>query len=258
MKLSTLVPIIFLVTSILVSGHIQQPVTVVVEPYIALSSAEAITEPGKTLPAAPSPTSTPIPDMPKFNVKLRDYSRADTCSTRGFIGPCEPRKYIMPENEIVKYAALFLELRDNKLYWTQSNPFNGNGIFYNSYVTDDEQFNYPPNSDYWANPDYYFMNGMHGDCEDTALAVASIFEVKGIQTKVVGGYLTYNGQRIRDWIVEYKINGTYYRYFGGTVGLGFSSRDNFEQYKGVYNIDFEPVIMFDKNTNYMDYSRDWH
>lgn len=215
---------------------------------------------------APTPEQTKI-EPPEFKVVL--WQESQTCSFNSFLGSCNPQKYIMPDNEVVKYIASFLDITapNGALEWKETpNPTTQRGgSFTNWYVTDDQQFNYPPNGDKWQNPDYYLANGLknggffQGDCEDAAFAIASVLEFKNVPTKIVGGYLTMNGERIRDWIVEYKINGTYYRYFGGAVmELSFIERTIFEQnYKEWKGLSFDPVLMFDKNTYYESYRRDW-
>src|SRR3990172_6442891 len=179
-------------------------------------------------------------DVPEFHVTLWKYY-AD-CEKNDFIGSCQPQKYIMPNNEVIQFVASIMTISEQgRLVWKKC-PFGRCGIFGNYYVSDEELFNHPPKGDYWINPDFYFLNNMEGDCEDSAFAVASVLEAKGIRTKIVGGY-TDNG-RIRDWIVEYKINGTYYRYYGGIFydygEVGFKKRD--------FYVDFFPIIMFDKDS----------
>jgi transglutaminase-like putative cysteine protease len=214
----------------------------------------------RTIPVAliPPIVNKPVPIIypEKFNDKLWPYS--GDCSYQGFIGACDPQKYIIRDDLVVKYAASFLNVTIyGALEWQIQNPFKLHGIFYNNYISDNEKFKDKPEEDYWINPDHYLLNNMSGDCEDAAFAVASILESKGIKTKIVGGYLTYNHQRLRDWIVEYNINKTYYRYFGDGHDFGFIQRGNFELDKTAHGVDFEPVLMFDGRTYYQDYYRDW-
>lgn len=195
-------------------------------------------------------------NVPEFHVMLWEYSIY--CGRDNFLGSCQPQKYIMPNNEVVQYISSIMTVNEKgRLNWEKC-PFGQCGIFGNNYISDDEQFDNPPNGDYWVNPDYYFLHGLRGDCEDSAFAVASVLEAKGLRTKIVGGY-TGNGH-FRDWIVEYKINGTYYRYYGGIFydviddgsareEVGFKRRD-------IY-VDFSPVLMFDKNTYYQGYTDNW-
>ncbi len=175
------------------------------------------------------------------------------CTYSGFIGSCTPQKYIMPDNSVVKYYGQYLMINDRgELEWVSGNPFGLYGLFINHY----EQ-NYSGYNDYWENPDYYLTHGRVGDCAASAFAVASILESKGVKTKIVGGWLTYNSQRVRDWIVEYKINSIYYRYFGGVDTVGFIPRNLFESDKEKRGIDFQPVLMFDKDSYYGNYNENW-
>lgn len=214
-------------------------------------------EPPEPPPApapVPSPEPVPMPTLPDFKVILWEYRQV--CSYSGFLGPCDPARYIMPDNEVVKFVSSYLELTETgRLEWINPNPFGLAGVFQNKYVTDMEQFGV---DDYWMNPDYYFMKGMMGDCEDAANAIASVLESKGIRTKVVGGWLTINGSRVRDWIVEFKFQGEYFRYFGGAgFFIGFISRVNFERVKSSRGLDFEPVLMYNKSSYYENYNLGW-
>lgn len=192
--------------------------------------------------------------VPKFNVTLWKYS--PNCSRYGFVGSCQPQKYIMPNNEVVKFvSSLMIIDKNGKLSWEKC-PFKECGIFTNMYVSDNVQFNSPPYGDYWINPDYYFLNDFKGDCEDSAFAVASVLESKDIRTKIIMGF-TGEGS-IRDFAVEYKINGTYYRYYGGVPHeLGYGKQEEVGFVKRDQRVDFAPSLMFDKNTYYEDYVYDW-
>ncbi len=199
-----------------------------------------------------TPTSTPTPAIPAFKTELWNYSVE--CTFSDFKGVCKPGNYIMPDNEVIKYVSSFMYLENGSLYWRANNPFNTYGVFYPNYVSDQEQFN---KDDYWVNPDYFFMHNMKGDCEDVSAAIASILENKGIRTKVIGGWLTINNRRVRDWMVEYKIGPVYYQYYGGITNLPFMTRGMFEFYKKSQGIDFEPIIMFDKSSYYEAYNSNW-
>lgn len=192
--------------------------------------------------------------VPEFNVTLWKYSAS--CSRDGFIGSCQPQKYIMPNNEVVQFVSSLMVIDKNgKLSWEKC-PFKECGIFTNMYVSDNVQFNSPPYGDYWINPDYYFLNGLKGDCEDSAFAVASVFESKDIRTKIIMGFIGEGS--IRDFAVEYKINGTYYRYYGGVPHeLGYGKQEEVGFVKRDQRVDFVPSMMFDKNTYYEDYVYDW-
>lgn len=245
------------------------------------AAANTTPEPAPTPISNPAPAPTPIPTAsaqptptpeqtqikpPEFAAVL--WQESQTCSFNTFLGSCNPQKYIMPDNEVVKYVASFLDITtpNGALEWKYPNPsVQTEGSFINKYVTDNKQFNYPPNGDKWQNPDYYLANGLknnglfQGDCEDAAFAIASILESKNVPTKLVGGYFIVKGQRYRDIIVEYKINGTYYRYFGaGAPTVIFIERTIFEQhYQEWKGLSFDPVLMWDKKTYYESYRRDW-
>ncbi len=225
---------------------------------IFLKIAQEISSTANWKSGVPQITSTPTPaqtqpTVPDFKTTLWSYS--DDCSYSGFLGSCSPQKYIMPDNEVVKYYGRYLDIDNNgALTWTDNNPFGYAGTFTNTYVRGKDLYG----SDYyWANPDWYLTHGMKGDCSGSAFAVASVLEAKGVRTKIIGGYLTQNGQKLRDWAVEYKIGGVYYIYFGGVANAGFTPRGMFEQYKQLHNIDFEPVLMFDRNSGYGDYNANW-
>ena len=259
MKLSILVPIIFWVSVIIIPIPDQHTIDIWQE-NIPFSLKISDVPFYKTFPvdAAPIPATvhTPVAEIDPKEYKVEMWPYSNDCGYQGFLGSCEPHKYIIPDNKVVKYAASFLNVNIyGALEWEMPNPFNLHGIFYNNYVPDNEK--YPPGEDYWVNPDHYLLNNMSGDCEDAAFAVASVLESKGIKTKIVGGYLTYNDQRLRDWIVEYKVNRTYCRYFGGGLDSGFIPRGKFEHDKTKHGIDFEPVLMFDKRTYYQEYNKEW-
>ncbi len=210
----------------------------------------------KTPIPAPTPPTNPVPvptsSLPAFKTELWSYSVE--CTFSDFKGVCDPKSYIMPDNDVIKYVSSFIYLENGSLYWESNNPFEAYGLFYPIYVSDQEQFN---KDDYWVNPDYFFMHNMKGDCEDVSVAIASILENKRIRTKVVGGWLIINNQRVRDWMVEYKIGPVYYQYYGGITNLPFMTRGMFEFYKKARGIDFEPIIMFDKSSYYEAYNSNW-
>ncbi|HWR26743.1 MAG TPA: hypothetical protein VN316_02590 [candidate division Zixibacteria bacterium] len=137
----------------------------------------------------------------------------------------EPASYITPQNEWVKYYASLLYINYDgrirykyiKVPWLTDKDGNViswiNRPFLNNYVSDDVQFDHPPNSDMWVMPDYYLTNGMSDDCDGWAVTVASMlqsgelsvlqnqtFIKKIIPAKVVLGYVG----GYRDAWVEYK------------------------------------------------------
>ncbi len=199
---------------------------------------------------APMPTSVPIPD---YDVKLWEYTM--TCSRLDFLGVCNPSSYIMPDSPVIKYYSdkMFINGKGDLEWKEQTYLFYMRaGILSFTYQSDMEKWG---KSDFWVNPDYFLMYGESGDCEDIALVVASILEEKDIPSRVVGGYLIENnGERFRDWSVEYKLNGTYYIFLSGVNNNIFLKRDEFYNKK---DIAFEPLIMFGKNGYYTDYDRNW-
>ena len=87
----------------------------------------------------------------------------------------DPKSYITPHNEWVLHVAsqLYVDKDGRIRYKNRPVPwvvsYKGNVIswtdkpFYNSYVSDDELFNFPPNGDLWQNADYYLSHGEKGD-----------------------------------------------------------------------------------------------
>lgn len=243
---SKLIFFIFLLTILFASGCISP--TPISTPVIIIKENTEIISVLPTSVSTPSPTPSPLPT---FNTTLWKYT--GDCTNTGFIGSCNPQMYITPHNEVVEYYSSQMEIINGKLQWKEENDLKKGGIFLNFYATDKEQFSI---DDYWQNPDYYLTHGMRGDCEDSAFAVASILEHKGIKTKIVGGWLIVDNEKVRDWIVEYKIDNTTYWYFGnGIQGITFIGKNMFYQYKdlGTQKIDFEPVLMFGYRSYYEHY-----
>ncbi len=177
----------------------------------------------------------------------------------------DPASYIIPDNPVVKETAgklyidnygrikykntpvpLVEDEKGNVLYWTDSS-------FLNNYLSDDTQFNYPPNGDYWANADYYLIHGMKGDCDEWMITVLSLirsmelsvikdgeFVKQEIPAKAVLGYAGGN----RDGWVEYKV---YNKTFLTTTGL---EKDGYGDTIPVTifiekNSQFKPLLEFD-------------
>lgn len=218
-------------------------------------------EPSLSIPVNPlrqtqtsSPTPTTIPEpVPDFKTELWGFD--GRCVYHGIAGSCTPQKYIIPNNEVVRWYANRVTLTDGELMWNLSNnALRLDGIVGFNYISDKEQFG---EDDLWQNPDYFLTHGMVGDCEDGALVVASLLEEKGIRAIIVGGYLTEDNNRKLDWIVEYKYKGVYYRYFGGIYNSIFIQREKFERQKGATGMDFDPISAFDRNSFYYEYREDW-
>ena len=81
--------------------------------------------------------------------------------------PEDALSYIMPDNEVVRWFANNTILTDDALVWRHDNST----VEFN-YMTDNDLFNNPVDSDYWQNPDYYLNHNATGDCEDFSLAFA--------------------------------------------------------------------------------------
>lgn len=178
----------------------------------------------------------------------------------------DPASYITPDNPVVKEMAeklyidddgrlkyknvqvpLVIDEKGNVLQWIDK-------TFKNNYVSDDVQFNYPPNGDYWLNADYYLTHGMKGDCADWMIAVTGMllsgemsikqdgsFKKQKIPGKAVMGY----AGGIRDNWVEYKVHNK--TFFTGT-GLkldryGKSLSITVFEEKGDY---LKPIFEFDE------------
>ena len=141
----------------------------------------------------------------------------------------EPRSYITPENDWVRYYAsrLYIDYDGRLRYKEKPIPLlsdtKGNVIlwtdepFMNNYIYDNDQFNYPPNGDVWVTPDYYLTHGMKDDCDGWMVTVTSLmlsgeisvrdneqFVKKVIPVKAVLGYM----DGFRDGWVEYQVYGT--------------------------------------------------
>ncbi len=180
----------------------------------------------------------------------------------------DPKSYITPQNEWVLYYASQLYInedgriryKDTKVPWVTD--LNGNVVswidkpFVNNYISDDAQFNYPPNGDMWVMPDYYLTNGMKDDCDGWAITVASLllsgelsikigenFTKQIIPAKVVIGY----AGPYRDAWVEYKVyNKTFYSttasIITGLDGKEKISATIFDERKNETNI--RPILEF--------------
>jgi len=175
--------------------------------------------------AIPSPIVTPEPTYPKptYTPTLRKY---EINKDHDIWHAQDPSSYITPDNEWVQYYA------KNNL---------SVGIMYR---TDDDMYNYPVNGDMWQNADYTLYTG-YGDCEDIAIAEASIKIAKGYKSIVVGGYIILdNGQRIRDFIVEY--------YDDGISIIVSPVGETQKQFR------FEPVYMFNNEIQWSDYNANWY
>ena len=143
----------------------------------------------------------------------------------------DPKSYITPHNEWVLHVAsqLYVDKDGRIRYKNRPVPwvvsYKGNVIswtdkpFYNSYVSDDELFNFPPNGDLWQNADYYLSHGEKGDCEDWSIAITSMMLSGEISIKENGSYVRQvipakvvmgNSGGNKDAWTEYSVYGSRY------------------------------------------------
>lgn len=200
-----------------------------------------------------TPTATPEAQI-QPDAELLPYN-AGECTKDGIYVSCDPEKYLIPDNEVVKAYASWLYISKDKrlLLYKADNPYGypeGTQIQI-KFVSDKE---YLGKYDYWINPDYYLTHNLVGDCEDGAFAIASILEAKGIKAKVVWGWLTIDNERSKDALVEFKLDGIYYRYFTGTsIFNGVKLRDKIHS-----RISFEPLFMYGYGDSYYnEYRSNW-
>lgn len=201
---------IFILVIFIINGciHPTNAPVIVIHPTTHPSEPQVTVQPSINNTKSDIPLSTPV---------LRDYKSENTLN--GFYQPTEPKSYIIPKNEWVKYYAsqLFIN-KDGVLQYKIKEPFPvvSYTSFMNNYIKDEEQFKV---DDYWINPDYYLTHNMTGDCEDFALTVTSMmlsgeisilqddtFIKQKIPAKAMMGY--YEGKR-HTW-VEYEIYGNTY------------------------------------------------
>lgn len=135
-------------------------------------------------------------EMPEFNTALKEMNVFIT--NNYILYPEDAVTYITPENEVVVWYADNTVLTDSGLFWSH----NLSDVEF-TYQSDNELFNNPYRSDMWQNPDYYLTHGLMGDCEDFAVAFASILEAKGIHARVIGVDLIDD---TKHWVVEYEFN----------------------------------------------------
>lgn len=158
----------------------------------------------------------------------------------------DPVSYIGSDNEWVKYYAsllyidddgrirymnrpipLIVDSEDNVLSWTDE-------PFVNNYISDNEQFHYPPNGDMWVMPDYYLTHGMQDDCDGWMVTVTSLmlsgeisirengtFVKKLVPAKAVLGYMAGN----RDGWVEYQVYGKTFITTTSSVNTGIDGTE---------------------------------
>lgn len=191
---------------------------------------------------------------PVGNPKLRPYV---IVKNDRIWHPQYPSSYIINDDWVKYYASqLYIGKDGDVFYKYKKGAYDSPVLFSNNYVSDDELFNFPPNGDYWQNPDYYLSHGMRGDCEDFALTMTSMllsgeisvlendkFVKKVVPAKVVVGFSNYNhlaSQSFRDAWVEYNVYNTTFR-----AGSPERSDTNSVTFYADFSIpEFDPIYEF--------------
>lgn len=237
-------------------------------PFLAAADAQLQTQTTIALPPEPveiiypEPTSIPIMRPYRIN-KDHDIWHAS-----------DPASYINPDNEWVKYYAskLYIDYDGRLRYKNKPVPLRvdtkGNVLqwtdepFINTYVSDNDQFHYPPDEDTWVMPEYYLTHGMKDDCDGWMVTVTSMmqsgelsvkenssFIKKVIPSKAVLGYM----EQYRDGWTEYK---AYDRIFLTTTALmdaGFNEKQSATEFvEKKDKLTARPVFEFD-NKHFGDY-----
>jgi transglutaminase-like putative cysteine protease len=148
----------------------------------------------------------------------------------------DPQSYIIPDNEVVQWFERNTILDEIGLYY-----LNGE-VVTPSYYPD---FTYE-NEDHWMNADYYLSHNLTGDCEDFAIAIASILEAKGIPNMVVAisDRKTYGHAYL-----QYYYNGKYY--------TADTTNPRYQPRMSNSKDSFQKVWMFNKHNSYMTYNENW-
>ena len=210
----------------------------------------------------PEPTS--IPTMRPYRInKDHDIWHAS-----------DPASYIDPDNEWVKYYAskLYIDYDGRLRYKNKPVPLRvdtkGNVLqwtdepFINTYVSDNDQFHYPPDEDAWVMPEYYLTHGMKDDCDGWMVTVTSMmqsgelsvkenssFMKKVIPSKAVLGYM---GQ-YRDGWTEYKAYDKTFLTTTALVSTGFNEKQSATEFiEKKDKSTARPVFEFD-NKHFGDY-----
>jgi len=149
-------------------------------------------------------------------------------------GVYSPKKYVEVMAELAANAAKSSEIVKNFADITRIGNYTYNTkvlAFFNSeivrikYITDEKQYG---RLDFLPNPDYFLTNGLKGDCEDYATAMAAVLVKKGYRVWVVAGWLN---ERPHAWI-EVQIGNEMY------IGdLGFKGADGRYYYMFVKHDD---------------------
>jgi hypothetical protein len=199
-------------------------------------------------PQVQDPEPAEIPDIetqypePTFTPAMRSYQ---INKDHDIWHASDPASYITPDNEWVKYYAskLYIDYDGRLRYKNKPVPLRvdtkGNVLqwtdepFINSYVSDDEQFNFPPNADVWVMPEYYLTHGMKDDCDGWMVTVTSMmqsgelsikdnssFTKTVIPSKAVLGYMG----GYRDGWTEYKAYNKTFLTTTAIVNAGFNEK----------------------------------
>ncbi len=226
-------------------GHsqaVEGPNIILPEPELPVMIASEVSPPVPD----PEPGEIPSPETqypePTYTPALRQYQ---INKDHDIWHANDPSSYITPDNEWVKYYAskLYIDYDGRLRYKNKPVPLRvdtkGNVLqwtdepFINSYVSDDEQFNFPPNADVWVMPEYYLTHGMKDDCDGWMVTVTSMmqsgelsikenssFVKKVIPSKAVLGYMGSS----RDGWSEYKAYNKTFLTTTALVSAGFNEK----------------------------------
>ncbi|MEM2925008.1 MAG: hypothetical protein QXJ68_04895 [Methanocellales archaeon] len=185
-----------------------------------------------------------------FNFKstLKDYKVNRSTEIWSASDPCS---YITPYDEVVQWYAKHIKLKkiNENVYLLEFE--DGSPLSFN-YVRDQEQFGV---EDYWINPSYYLTNfyknkPLSGDCEDAAIAIASILLAKGYDAIAILGYVEKNdGSLGRHAWVETKVEGRIY-----IVDFNYLYEKNYFE----TTRHWKPRYMWNHLLSFRDYSSNWN
>jgi len=208
--------ILLIAVAVIISGCIEKP-----QP----TPAPEIRYVKGTTNLTPTPTPIVTPSPLGYTPTLRPYL---IDRTQDIWHASDASSYIEPKNEWVQYYA--------------KNNLSAGIIF----RPDKDMYPSNPDKDVWQNADYTLYK-MEGDCEDIAIAYASIDIASGRKAVVVGGYLTLdNGDRIRDFWEEV--------YVGGVKSIKAASTDMMSQRE----LRIEPLYMFNDKIQWQSYDKNWY
>lgn len=244
MKLLTAVVLILFVIStfemVFVAGHTAEDKSIEAgqDVFTQNQALNNVPSPNPTTMPAEALYSKPdyVPDIKPYIInKDHDIWRAN-----------DPSSYITPDNAWVKYYAsllyidydgriryknrtipLLVDAKANVLSWTDE-------PFVNNYISDNEQFHFPPDADMWVMPDYYLTHGMKDDCDGWMVTVTSLMlsgemsiKEKGefvrtvVPAKAVLGYMG----GYRDGWAEYQVYGKTFLTTTSLVNTGIDGQE---------------------------------